>query len=788
MHHVTLPAPKPVSKPVSKPAAKRQKPQCPTLPDDLLINILQFVMHSLCDWAWLQIINSQFRTCARKPRALSFVRVHLQDSRQLNHLGPSLNSVSTLMFRSSQGLVLLPPMPALKTLNVIGAMDYHMPTISNVTSLRSLFLPRASLSNQSLHDLSLLFNLTSLSLYACRAITDLAPFSSLTKLTTLNLDMCSNVFDLSPLSKLISLTKLSLIYCTSVASLEPLATLSNLRKLNLCRCEQLSDGHLPALSGLLELRILILAGCSEIGDLGLRALSNLQLVELRLTETKVTTCGLQAIQIKNLRYLDVDETKVTEDVFAWSAIPNLRLLTLPFPATDTNLGPMSRMVELRSLKLTFPATDASLMHVSHLVGLKALDISNGEHITDQGLGSLAPLCKLTRLHLRSLKIIDVSSLSSFGHLQQLRIESDTLTCESMRALRPLTALTALDLSGCCNIADQGLENLSSLVKMRTLTLRNLKLTDKGLAALSPMACLQDLDLSLCEQITGSSFRFLAHLSLHSIVLDGCSEFTDAGVRALTANQSRARSLVRLDLSNCKQITDQGWQELPHLKRLRILHVAGCTNMTDQAFITWQHFALHFLDLSGCCGITDQSLRMMCLPALNELKIADCDQITDAGISHLSTWSTLRKLDVSFCDRLTNVGLQAISHIKEVAHAGCFGVSVHEILTEHLINPNPHVLPTNEPAVDLLVQALLDFVPRDRRCIHIDTSHPNHLVLSGCRTLASVFVPVAPRDIEWALVAARIPAHKRWYFFLGARNAIRVHAREQEIRYVKKRRH
>lgn len=776
------------SKPDSKPDAKRQKSQCPTLPDDLLINILQFAIHSLCDWAWLQIINSQFRTCVRKPRALSFMRVLMQDPRQLNLLGPSLNGMSSLMFRSTQGLELLPPMPALKSLNVIGAMDYHTPTISNLRSLCALFLFRASLSNQSLHDLSLLSNLSCLSLHACRAITDLAPLSSLTKLTTLKLDMCSNIFDLSPLSKLNSLTKLSMIHCTSVASLEPLATLSNLRKLNLHRCEQLSDGHLTALSGLLELRILGLAGCVQIGDLGLCALSNLQLVELQLTGTQVTTAGLQAIQIKNLRRLGVDDTNVAEDVFAWAAIPNLHMLALPFHVTDTNLEAMSHMVELKGLRLTFPVTDASLMHVSKLLGLKLLDICHGEHITDQGFASLAQLGKLTRLHLRGLKITDASCLSSFGNLQQLRIESDTLTCESMRALRPLTNLTALYLSECCNIADQGLENLSSLAKMRILDLRKLRMTDKGLAALSPMVWLEDLDLSFCEQITGSSFRFLVHLSLDSIVLDGCSAFTDVGVCALTANQSFGRSLVRLDLSNCKQITDQGWQELPRLKTLRILHVAGCTNMTDRTFIAWQHFALHFLDLSGCGGVTDQSLRLMCFPALNELKLADCDQITDAGISLLSTCSTLRKLDVSFCDRLTNVGLQAISHIKDVAHVGCFGVSVHEFFNEHMIHPNPHVVPINEQAVDLLVRALLDFVPRDRRCIHIDTSHPNLLKLSGCRTLASVFVPVVPADIEWALVASRIPAHKRWFFFLNPRKDIRVHAREPEVRYVKKRRH
>lgn len=144
------------AKPSAMPPAKCPKFHYPTLPDDLLINIFQFAIYSLRDWAWVQIINSQFRTCARKPRALSFMRVLMQDTRQLNHFGPSLNGVSTLMFRSSQGLALLPPMPALKTLHVIGAMDYHMPTISNLTSLCSLFLPRASFSNQSLHDLSLL--------------------------------------------------------------------------------------------------------------------------------------------------------------------------------------------------------------------------------------------------------------------------------------------------------------------------------------------------------------------------------------------------------------------------------------------------------------------------------------------------------------------------------------------------------------------------------------------------------------------------------------------------------
>lgn len=278
-------------------------------------------------------------------------------------------------------------------------------------------------------------------------------------------------------------------------------------------------------------------------------------------------------------------------------------------------------------------------------------------------------------------------MASFVKVRQLRLtKSDTITCDSMRSLRPLTNLTSLDLSECCHIADQGLD----------------------------------------------------------------------------------------------------------LKTLEVLHATDCKRMTDQAFVTWRCFALHYLNLSGCCGITDQGVRLMGLPVVSRIILSDCDLITDDGLRVLSTWGALKNLDVSFCDRITNVGLKAVAHIKGLTHVGCFGASAHEHLAERIIEPNLHVLPINDLAVNLLVQALFDFTPREsgtKRCIHIDTSQPNHLVLLGSRASPSMVVPVAPREIDWALVASHVasqlPAHNRWAFFLGPHNDIRVHARPLDNRWKKR---
>ena len=85
-----------------------------------------------------------------------------------------------------------------------------------------------------------------------------------------------------------------------------------------------------------------------------------------------------------------------------------------------------------------------------------------------------------------------------------------------------------------------------------------------------------------------------------------------------------------------QVTDDGIEHLPRLKRLRILH-------------------------AGALGLTDRSLAHISkLGELEDLSL-DSNQITGTGLEHLKALKKLRKLNLSF-NPLTNDACEVLSHL------------------------------------------------------------------------------------------------------------------------------
>ncbi|MDR3108997.1 MAG: leucine-rich repeat domain-containing protein [Planctomycetaceae bacterium] len=119
-----------------------------------------------------------------------------------------------------------------------------------------------------------------------------------------------------------------------------------------------------------------------------------------------------------------------------------------------------------------------------------------------------------------------------------------ITDAGLEALKNKNAagLLELDLDGCRKVTDKGLEHIKGLKKLRDLDLSRCgQITDAGLIHLKGLTKLRDLDLSRCEQITDAGLIHLKGLpELREIDIAGCSKITDAGIQDLKTSLPKCK--------------------------------------------------------------------------------------------------------------------------------------------------------------------------------------------------------------------------------------------------------
>uniref|UniRef100_T1IYY7 Uncharacterized protein n=1 Tax=Strigamia maritima TaxID=126957 RepID=T1IYY7_STRMM len=225
--------------------------------------------------------------------------------------------------------------------------------------------------------------------------------------------------------------------------------------------------------------------------------------------------------------------------------------------------------------------------------------------------------------------------------------------------------------------------------------------DSGLAQaiVAPLHSLVVLNLSLCKQITDESLLRLAQLCPNLEVLDlaGCDRITNTGFLLIAQG---LRRLLSLNLRSCRHVSDAGIAPLAGLNReigegtrlLKHLGLQDCQKLTDDALrhVSIGLLSLKSINLSFCASITDSGLKHLAkMPTLKELNLRSCDNISDMGMAYLAEGgSRISSLDMSFCDK---IGDQALAHVSQ----GLFGLrslsmSACQISDEGLIRIARHL--------------------------------------------------------------------------------------------------
>ncbi|KAM3688704.1 hypothetical protein ACB094_10G174200 [Castanea mollissima] len=175
-------------------------------------------------------------------------------------------------------------------------------------------------------------------------------------------------------------------------------------------------------------------------------------------------------------------------------------------------------------------------------------------------------------------------------------------------------LTILDLAKCCLVTDQDLEAIGALNSITILNLEGCSITDVGLVSLA----------------TGASSR-----SLKKLVLEVCYQITDYGVSSLR----QMCCLEELNMADCgMKVTNIGCVELAAIQTLKRLNLSWLSNVSDPTLLALAENCqnLKQVDLTGCELITGAGIRAFanhgCVQAL---VLSYCRNISAYDLEHLA---------------------------------------------------------------------------------------------------------------------------------------------------------
>jgi Leucine-rich repeat (LRR) protein len=197
--------------------------------------------------------------------------------------------------------------------------------------------------------------------------------------------------------------------------------------------------------------------------------------------------------------------------FEWGGDP-------PGPEWLRNLVGADFLAAPMRLECIGKGSDDILAVAAKLPSLELIEVGHSNRVTDAGLGQLATLKKLRKLHvsntsvsdaglthLRSLRNLEVlalshtnvtdagtKELSGLRNLQEVSLSNTSITDETMRFLEQLP-LVGLDVDFTC-ISDEGVRHIGNMRQMKYLSLANTNISDAGLVHLASLVHLEELNL------------------------------------------------------------------------------------------------------------------------------------------------------------------------------------------------------------------------------------------------------------------------------------------------------
>lgn len=213
-------------------------------------------------------------------------------------------------------------------------------------------------------------------------------------------------------------------------------------------------------------------------------------------------------------------------------------------------------------------SDNGIVGISNLKKLKVLNIRCSD-ITNRGLAEICSIVSITSLNISRCDIIKAGDESAYYYLLKLN------------------NLISLNMSGCDNISDEGLEVLSTITTLTELNLSNCtSISNIGLLYLLSLTNLSILNLSNSYGITSvSSLSTLSNLTSLDLMFSHQLE----EIIPLQTNSKPFPNLTNLNLSFCQKITEIGFSSLSLLTKITTLNLQFYNQLTDNKLLLISNF-------------------------------------------------------------------------------------------------------------------------------------------------------------------------------------------------------
>lgn len=257
------------------------------IPEESLIDILQFAFQFLDEWALLQLVSWKFKRAAMNHRTLSLIMFSKKTAKKAASLGFDIRKVAwcSHMHPACDPALLCSLRLTYLDLYCISCCSCVETFLSSGHTTLTKLRVRNSMSPQGIKDLARFRSLTSLDLsYVLENIDEV------------HLEFLAYY--------LLELESLSILDFQNLTTLESVAKFTNLRRLDLQGCSTITPEGFAHIGSMTKLHTLLLDGC-PITDSSLVHLSKLSCLRvLTIVDTQVTFEGVRELQ-KKLPKLDV---------------------------------------------------------------------------------------------------------------------------------------------------------------------------------------------------------------------------------------------------------------------------------------------------------------------------------------------------------------------------------------------------------------------------------------------------------------------------------------------------
>ncbi|GJQ09752.1 hypothetical protein GpartN1_g1543.t1 [Galdieria partita] len=298
------------------------------------------------------------------------------------------------------------------------------------------------------------------------------------------------------------------------------------------------------------------------------------------------------------------------------------------------------------------------------LSIRVLKWLEGTEFQQLNLSSQAGRVRDDWMNVISTFMLEKLVLSFCTQLTDEGLYKLTSSQEDLHKDSPLTySLKQLDLSGCSQISNLGVEALSYFKNLESLVLDNCSsLGNISLSYIRTIPCLKNLSIACCDKISGSGLeQIFCSKHLEFLNLSGCSRITSDALSHICS----LTNLKQLKLRHCSRIDNRALEHIGHLTNLETLELYECVKIDDEGLKYLQKCTqIRYLCLSGTCISADgiASLAEMYMPHLESLHLTRCSNLVGSQFSFLlrRLSKNMKRLQLRYLHCVDEEVLRAIS--------------------------------------------------------------------------------------------------------------------------------